>query len=337
MSISAMSPFARQAAGLGELDAAAGSGTDKPRKTATLANSGFDISLSEEAAPPYAFPFTANKPHSTAGILTVLAAGVKQLAATPDSGAVAADVSPSQWFTPRESNGLQAGGQSVAGYSITAGPPPVSPAASNSTATTNLQGAFEALRLVRLLFPGAELTASSIDAEGGTESQDTQVREIVLPNGSRLNAALVLSSFHQARSVNSSWPDAILQGSIGARTQDWMQALPNKTSNNSLADTAAAAIENAASALDHPSIGAVRQAMIDEGLDPDSVRMNYSSEYSWTPDGGSIHNFLVVETDKGRKVNFSAELSLESPWVTVCTVRHMLDGTGGWNELDQIA
>ncbi len=92
-----------------------------------------------------------------------------------------------------------------------------------------------------------------------------------------------------------------------------------------------------ANSLEGRSIEAVRQAMIDEGLDPDTVTMTYSSEYTWTPDGGRINNFLTVETDKGRKLGFSAELSVDNPQVTVCDVRHMLDGTSGWDQLDQLA
>lgn len=92
-----------------------------------------------------------------------------------------------------------------------------------------------------------------------------------------------------------------------------------------------------ANSLEGRSIEAVRQAMIDGGLDPDTVTMTYSSEYTWTPDGGRINNFLTVETDKGRKLGFSAELSVDNPQVTVCDVRHMLDGTSGWDQLDQLA
>jgi hypothetical protein len=167
-------------------------------------------------------------------------------------------------------------------------------------------------------------------------SDNGEVREILLPNGSRLNAAIALSAFHQLGSGASSWSDAILQESLGAGSKDRVQGLPNKISNSYLMSTASDEIAKGVPVFEHPSIAAVRQAMINEGLDPNSVKMTYSSEFSWTPDGGRVNNFLTVETDRGRKVNFSAELSLESPSVTVCTVRHMLDGTGGWDQLDQL-
>ncbi len=103
------------------------------------------------------------------------------------------------------------------------------------------------------------------------------------------------------------------------------------------AASASSATDPYATSLEGRSIEAVRQAMANEGLDPDSVKMTYSSEFVWTPDGGRINNFLTVETDKGRKLGFSAELSLDSPHVTVCDVRHMLDGTSGWDQWDQLA
>ncbi len=124
----------------------------------------------------------------------------------------------------------------------------------------------------------------------------------------------------------------------GQESQNGTLALVNQISI--AASATQAAIESSASnsevnQLKDRSIAALRLAMVGAGIDPDSVKMTYSSEYTWTPDGGRVNNFLTVETDKGRKLGFSAELSLDNPQVTLCDVRHMLDGTAGWDQLDQ--
>ena len=126
----------------------------------------------------------------------------------------------------------------------------------------------------------------------------------------------------------------------GQESQNGTAALTStiaSAANVALAADALNATDAYANSLEGRSIEAVQQAMVNEGLDPDSVSMTYSSEYTWTPDGGRINNFLTVETDKGRKLGFSAELSLDNPQVTVCDVRHMLDGTSGWDDWDQLA
>jgi hypothetical protein len=84
---------------------------------------------------------------------------------------------------------------------------------------------------------------------------------------------------------------------------------------------------------EHPSISAVRNAMLAEGLDPDSVRMTYHEVDVWFPAGGWVNEMLLIETSDGRSLDFSARLTERSPEVTVCDVRHMLEGTGGWATL----
>jgi hypothetical protein len=85
---------------------------------------------------------------------------------------------------------------------------------------------------------------------------------------------------------------------------------------------------------EHPSISAVRNAMLAEGLDPDSVRMTYHEVDVWLPGGGGwVNEMLLIETSDGRSLDFSARLTERSPAVTVCDVRHMIEGTGGWATL----
>jgi len=139
---------------------------------------------------------------------------------------------------------------------------------------------------------------------------------------------------------SSSDESSISAPASGQQSRNGTAALAStivSTASAARAEDAPSATDAYANSLEGRSIEAVRQAMVNEGLDPDSVKMTYSSEFTWTPDGGRINNFLTVETDKGRKLGFSAELSLDNPQVTVCDVRHMLDGTSGWDQWDQVA
>lgn len=79
-----------------------------------------------------------------------------------------------------------------------------------------------------------------------------------------------------------------------------------------------------------PGMSAVRDLMISMGLDPASVRMTYQKRDSPSFDGVNTLELLQVETRDGKLAEFSARLSEESPEVTVCVIRHMIEGTGGW-------
>ena len=79
-----------------------------------------------------------------------------------------------------------------------------------------------------------------------------------------------------------------------------------------------------------PGLTAVRDLMISMGLDPDSIRMNYQRRDSPSFDGVNTLELLQVETRDGRFAEFCARMSEESPEVTVCSIRHMIEGTGGW-------
>jgi len=371
MSISAMSSYSRQAAGRGDLEATAVLGDVNQRKTLTQVSSAFDCSLREETTPPASAAQTQAETPPVGCALTLLARG-----GLPQTELLSADTngptsSREGQLSPSGAPEIQISDQPITnqwGYTGPAARNPFFTTADNpmppglvagfgrwfsgvnadsttvidQTPTdymtkTSLEGAMEALRLVRLLSPGAQLSVLSQGTEGGTASEDAQTRVIVLPDGTNLNAGVVLGSYYQGGYGVSPWSDAILRETIGARSQDGVPAAANKTSIGYPTNAASGKIEQDASDFEHPSIGAVRQAMVDEGLDPDSVKMAYSSEFTWTPDGGRINNFLTVETDKGRKLSFSAELSLDSPHVTVCDVRHMLDGTSGWDQWNQLA
>lgn len=78
------------------------------------------------------------------------------------------------------------------------------------------------------------------------------------------------------------------------------------------------------------SLSKLRAAMAAEGLDPESVRLSYERRDVGSFDGTNVLELLQVETADGKWAEFSAQLTEESPEVTVCAIRHMLEGTGGW-------
>lgn len=84
------------------------------------------------------------------------------------------------------------------------------------------------------------------------------------------------------------------------------------------------------SAMAESSIAAVKKTMVAEGLDPDSVKFTYYEERVWCPGSSWINQMLRIETTDGKSLDFSAVLTGRSPEVTVCDVRHMIEGTGGW-------
>lgn len=79
-----------------------------------------------------------------------------------------------------------------------------------------------------------------------------------------------------------------------------------------------------------PGLTAVRDLMISMGLDPDSIQMTYLRRDSPSFDGINSLELLQVQTSDGKFAEFSARMSEESPEVTVCDIRHMIEGTGGW-------
>jgi hypothetical protein len=78
------------------------------------------------------------------------------------------------------------------------------------------------------------------------------------------------------------------------------------------------------------SLARLREAMAAEGLDPESVQISFERRDVGTFDGTNVLELLQVETADGKWAEFSAQLTEESPGVTVCVIRHMIEGTGGW-------
>lgn len=78
------------------------------------------------------------------------------------------------------------------------------------------------------------------------------------------------------------------------------------------------------------SLARLRDAMAAAGLDPESVRISFERRDVGTFDGTNVLELLQVETADGKWAEFSADLTEESPEVTVCAIRHMVEGTGGW-------
>ena len=78
------------------------------------------------------------------------------------------------------------------------------------------------------------------------------------------------------------------------------------------------------------SMEKLKAAMAAEGLDPESVKITFERRDVGSFDGTNVLELLQVETADGKWAEFSADLTEESPEVTVCVIRHMLEGTGGW-------
>ncbi|HPT25133.1 MAG TPA: hypothetical protein PLZ95_01865 [Bryobacteraceae bacterium] len=118
-------------------------------------------------------------------------------------------------------------------------------------------------------------------------------------------------------------------------SQNGTQSMASQLSSTAATYSAAATADatTAEDTAEDPSIKAVRDAMAAAGLDPDSVKMTYHTEDVWFPAGGWVNEMLLIETADGKSLDFSARLTERSPEVTVCDVRHMLEGTGGWATL----
>ncbi len=183
---------------------------------------------------------------------------------------------------------------------------------------------------------GAFLEEAQSRSANSTEESQSSSFQAHMEEAAEAAEILVSGDATTLESPASSGESSISEPSSGQESQNGTVAqtisIASPASVTSAA-SASSATNPYATPLEDQSIAAVRQAMVDEGLDPDSVKMTYSSEFVWTPDGGRIDQLLTIETDIGRKLGFSAKLSLDNPQVTVCDVRHMLDGTGGWNEL----
>ena len=187
---------------------------------------------------------------------------------------------------------------------------------------------------------GAFLEDTQSRSASSTQESQTSSFQEYMEEAADTERASASGDGTASQGAGSSDESSISASAGGQESQNGTAALTStiaSAANAPRAEDAASAAEAYANSLEGRSLAAVRQAMVDEGLDPDTVKMTYSSEYTWTPDGGRINNFLTVETDKGRKLGFSAELSMDNPQVTVCDVRHMLDGTSGWDEWDQLA
>ncbi len=78
------------------------------------------------------------------------------------------------------------------------------------------------------------------------------------------------------------------------------------------------------------SLAKLKAAIAAEGLDPESVQISFERRDVGTFDGTNVLELLQVETADGKWAEFSAQLTEESPAVTVCVIRHMIEGTGGW-------
>jgi hypothetical protein len=72
------------------------------------------------------------------------------------------------------------------------------PFAMNPLMTANEDGANEALRLIRMFEPNARLESSTFGSGGGPYLADRGYREIVLPDGARLNAGTTLNRYYRA-------------------------------------------------------------------------------------------------------------------------------------------
>lgn len=78
------------------------------------------------------------------------------------------------------------------------------------------------------------------------------------------------------------------------------------------------------------SVLRLRAAMAAEGLDPESVKISFERRDVGSFDGTNMLEMIQVETADGKWAEFSADMTEESPEVTACVIRHMLEGTGGW-------
>lgn len=196
-------------------------------------------------------------------------------------------------------------------------------------------------------------TTSTSQSSLGAFLEDTQTRSASSTQESETSTFQeYMEEAAESETISASGDETTSQGSSSSTESTISESASEQESQNgtdelasTIASTAnvaqAAEVESDpdayANSLEGRSIEAVRQAMVNEGLDPDSVKMTYSTDLVWGPDGSWVNELLTIETDNGRKVDFSAKLSVDSPQVTVCDVRHMLDGTAGWDQLDQLA
>jgi hypothetical protein len=66
----------------------------------------------------------------------------------------------------------------------------------NGSYGTTQEGAQEALRLVQMYAPGATIVSNQFGSGGGPYQADAPCNEIQLPNGSQMNAGLVLNDYY---------------------------------------------------------------------------------------------------------------------------------------------
>lgn len=92
----------------------------------------------------------------------------------------------------------------------------ISSADMNPSYSATPEGAQEALRLVQQYDPGATLGSSRFGSYGGPWLADKDTREIMLSNGNRLNAGLLLGSYYSQGQGVTARSDQMLQLTIKA-------------------------------------------------------------------------------------------------------------------------
>lgn len=185
-----------------------------------------------------------------------------------------------------------------------------------TSATTSSLGAF---------LEDSGCCRAAVSGEQQASSFQEHVAQAAHESGTMARAAASPPADSQAGETGSS------SGTAGRQeSQNGTHAMASQLSGVARVYSAAeAAAEQAGPVeVEDRSISAVREAMIAEGLDPDSVKMTYHTVDVWCPGGGWVNEMLLIETSDGRSLDFSARLSERSPEVTVCDVRHLLEGTG---------
>ena len=81
----------------------------------------------------------------------------------------------------------------------------------NGSYGTTQEGAQEALRLVQTYAPGATVVSSKFGSGGGPYQADAPTNEIELPNGTKMNAGMVLNSYYNGGQGVTSFSDRQLQ------------------------------------------------------------------------------------------------------------------------------
>lgn len=71
------------------------------------------------------------------------------------------------------------------------------------------------------------------------------------------------------------------------------------------------------------SKAALADAMVKAGMDPSQYRVSYWEELVWYPAGNYINKFLTVQGPDGKKIDFDANWTLKTPWVTATEIKDL--------------